>query len=197
MKNLSRSKNYKNATAYSQREKLPVGAYKIKIVDVKFVDNSDRGFANQIVLAFDIAEGEHKGFYKRDFDNNTNEDKKWRGTYRFWEPTDDGSERDGWAQSRLKTIVNAFEDSNSGFTWDWDEQKLKGLVVGAIFNDKEWEYNGKTGFFTNCYSLIPVEDIPKAKIPQPTLLKNHKSSGYSGDTDFVNTSDIEEEEIPF
>lgn len=196
MKNLSRSKNYKSAQVYGQREKLPVGAYKLKITNVKYIDNSDKGYGNRIVLAFDIDEGQYKGFFKRDYDNNQNEDKKWRGTYSFWEPTDDGSEKDGWAQNRLKTIVAAFEDSNSGFTWDWDEQKLKGLVVGAIFNEKEYDFNGRRGFFTNCHSLIPVDGIATAKVPQPTLLKGSRANSSSDD--FVMTgSDIDEEEIPF
>ena len=193
MKNLSRSKNYKNAQVYGQREKLPVGAYELIINNVKFVDNSDKGYANQIVLAFDIASGDYKGFFKRDYENNQNEDKKWRGSYRFWEPMDDGSEKDSWAQSKLKTIIAAFEDSNSGFVWDWDEQKLKGLKVGAVFNEKEYSFNGKTGFFTNCHSLIPISGISTAKIPQPTLLKGSKASN----SDFVDVTDSVEEEIPF
>lgn len=196
MKNLSNSENFKKATAFTGKKKLPVGAYKLKINDVKYIDNSSKGYANQIVLAFDIADGEFKDFYKQDFENNKNEDKKWKGTYRYWEPTDDGSEKDGWAQSRLKNIIRAFEESNNGYIWDWDENSLKGKVVGAIFNEKEYYYEGRHGFFTQCYSLIPVSEIPNASIPEPTMLKNKASGGGSSDTSFmeINTS---AEEIPF
>ncbi len=53
----------------------------------------------------------------------------------------------------------AFEDSNDGFHWDWDEKKLKGLTVGALFRNKEWEYNGQTGWTTECCELIPAQDV--------------------------------------
>lgn len=197
MKNLSKSKNYQNAQAYTQAEKLPVGAYKLKILDVKYIDNSAKGYSNQIVLSFDIAEGEHKDFYKHRWEaDKGNEDRKWKGTYRFYEPADDGSERDEWSQRRLKTIVAAFEDSNDGYHWNWDEQSLKGLFVGAIFNEKEYEFNGRHGFFTNCYSLIPVGDIDTAKIPEPTRLKNRQSSDI-GDG-FMDVDDsVEDDGIPF
>lgn len=104
---------------------------------------------------------------------------------------------------RFKTVMNAFEDSNKGYRFDWDEKKLKGLLIGALFNNKEYEFNGRHGFFTNCHSLVTVEKIRSGKfeIPADTLLKNNgqQSGGYGKpDADgFMNIPDGIDEELPF
>ena len=102
-----------------------------------------------IVFAFDIAEGEQKEFFKKNFEMQQQEDKKWKGTYRLYVPKDDGSEKDSWTTSRFKTVMNNFEESNNGYHWNWDENSLKGKKIGAVFNDKQYEYQGKTGFRPN------------------------------------------------
>ena len=56
-------------------QQLPKDAYVIKILSAK-VARTSTGL-DQIVIAFDIAEGEYKDFYKSMYDRNQNEDKKW------------------------------------------------------------------------------------------------------------------------
>lgn len=185
--------SYENAQAYAEVEKLPVGAYKIKIENVRYEDNSAKGWNDKLVLAFDIVEGEQKGFFRRNFESQPVEDKKWKGTYRLNVPMDDGSEADSYCMRRFKTVMTNFEKSNSGYHWDWNESSLKGKVIGAIFNEKEYDFNGRHGFFTNCYSLIATDEIANAKIPGPTMLKN-SSPATSGN---IPSSESEDEEIPF
>lgn len=55
---------------------LPAGGYVAKIVSAKVEDYQ---WGSVVVVAFDIAEGDFKGFFKKQFDDNPNEDKKWRG----------------------------------------------------------------------------------------------------------------------
>lgn len=191
---------YESAQAYSDTERLPVGGYVLKIMDVKYQTND---WGDVILLSFDIAEGEQKDFFSANWKVQTGEDKKWKGTYRIRVPKDDGSEQDNWTMRRFKTIIGAFEDSNSGYHWGWDEQTLKGKLIGALFNNKEYEFNGRHGFFTNCHSLITVEKIRSGKfeIPADTLLKNNgqQSGGYGKpDADgFMNIPDGIDEKLPF
>lgn len=198
---MKKFKDYETTQAYANAERLPIGGYVIKIENVKFEEGTN-GMSDRIALMFDIAEGEFKGFFRTNYENQTQEDKKWKGTYRIYCPKDDGSEQDTWTKRRFKTIMEAFEDSNPNFTWNWDEKLLKGKVIGAIFNDKEYEFNGNRGFFTNCYSLVKAEDIRKGnfKIPEATLLKA-KSAAPAPRTDigdgFMNIPDGVDEEIPF
>ena len=56
-------------------QQLPKGAYVIKIKDAK-EDKWPSG-DTYVRIAFDIAEGEYANFYQKQFENNSNEDKKW------------------------------------------------------------------------------------------------------------------------
>lgn len=190
--------NYDSIQAYSEREKLPAGGYILKIMDVKYQEG-DSGKSDIIILSFDIAEGEYKDFFRKDYNNNTNEDKKWRGTYRIWVPNDDGSEADNRTMRRFKTIISDFETSNPGYHWDWNEQSLKGKLIGGIFNNKEYDFNGRHGFFTNCYGLTTVDKIHNNtfKMPGDTLLKNGSGSSGQGDSDWINVPVGEDDGLPF
>lgn len=196
MRNLSNSERYKKAQAYTQQERLPIGGYVIEIKNVEYKEND---WGDTVVLSFDIAEGEHKGFYMQNYKSQTAEDKKWKGTYRLPVPKDDGTEQDEWKMRRFKTVIEAFEDSNNGYHWNWDENTLKGKIVGALFNNKEYEFNGRHGFFTNCHSLINVEKIRKGdfKIPDDTLLNGATTQSTSSNTGWMNVGDAEAEELPF
>ena len=195
---MRRLKGYESAQVFSDQERLPVGGYVLKILDVAYQENS-RG--DVIILSFDIAEGDHKGFFEQNYKNQTGEDKRWKGTYRIWVPKDDGSDEDEWTQRRFKTIMVNFEDSNSGYHWDWDEKTLKGKLIGALFNNKEYDFNGRHGFYTNCHSLVSVEKIRsgKFKIPQDSLLKQDESPRASvTDDGFMNIPDgVDDEGLPF
>lgn len=189
-------KNYEEAKAYTDAGRLPVGGYVLRIEDVKYEAGQD-GKSDVVVFRFDIAEGEQAGFFRRNYEGNAQEDKAWKGTYRLYVPRDDGSEQDAWTMRRFKTVMNAFEESNGGYHWNWDEQTLKGKVIGALFNDKEYDFNGRHGFFTNCHSFCSVERIRGGnyKIPDPTMLKNRPSA--AGDAGFMNVPDGAGEAIPF
>lgn len=189
---------YKDAQAYTEQERLPVGGYILKILNVEYQSNTS---GDVIVLSFDIDEGDYKGFYQRNHKNQSGEDKKWKGNYRIYVPKDDGSEADEWTMRRFKTIITNFEESNKGFHWDWDEQKLKGKKIGALFNNKEYNFNNRSGFFTNCHSLITVDRIKEGKfeIPADTLLKNGSAFAapqLDGDG-FENIPDGIDEKLPF
>lgn len=196
---MKRLNGYEKAAVYTDQERLPVGGYVLKVLDVKYQENS---WGDVILLSFDIEEGEHKGFYAANYKAQTGEDKRWKGTYRLRVPKDDGTEQDEWTMRRFKTVISNFEESNSGYHWDWNEQTLKGKLIGALFNNKEYEFNGRHGFFTNCHSLITVERIRAGKfeIPQDTLLKQN-GSAVQGTTDpdgFMNIPDnVDDEGLPF
>jgi hypothetical protein len=192
-------KGYEEAQAYTDGGKLPVGGYVLKIENLRYEEGAN-GNSDIIVFQFDILEGDYAGFFRKNFEDNVQEDKKWKGTYRLYVPKEDGSEQDNWTIKRFKTVMKAFEDSNGNYHWNWDENTLKGKLIGGIFNDKEYEFNGRHGFFTNCYGLCGVEKIRSGnyKVPDPTLLKNRSSSSTpSANDDFMNIPAGSEEAIPF
>lgn len=98
-----------------------------------------------------------------------------------------------------------FEASNQGYHWNWDEQTLKGKRIGALFNNKEYDFEGRHGFFTNCHSLVTAEKIRSGKfeIPADTLLKKNSgqpsgSCASSVGDGFMNIPDgVDDEALPF
>ena len=95
--------------------------------------------------------------------------------------------------------IQAFENSNANLhidcERDWDENVLKGKLVGALFNEKEWEKDGKTGWFTQCKRFVPANDIRSGNftIPKREELKNKPSTASNDSFDpNANLSDFVE-----
>ena len=80
---------FKAEKASSGREILPAGGY---VCEIKSAKEEEFDWGSRLALAIDVVEGEYAGFFKKDFDGNDREDKKWRGIYRISIPKDDGSE---------------------------------------------------------------------------------------------------------
>lgn len=146
------------------KENLPVGGYVAKILAAEEVTYS---WGSVLLISFDIAEGQYKDFFANDYKNQDREDKKWRGTYRLRVPNDDGSEQDGWSKKSFNNAMYCIEDGNPGYHWNWNETTLKGKSVGVLFRNKEWEKDGKTGWFTECCALACVGDIRDGNFKMP------------------------------
>ena len=170
------------------RETLPAGGYVCQIVSARVESNS---WGDTLVIAHDVCEGDYKGIFKRDYDDNTNENKKWRGTFRVNLPSDDGSERDAWKKRTLGNIIWAVEESNPGFSWDWDEKKLKGKYIGLIYRNREWNMNGRSGWTTEAAGADSIDNIRegKFKMLEDKPLKNVGTATM--------TEAAEDDDLPF
>lgn len=193
--------SYANATVYTEGgNRLPVGGYVLSIKKVKY-QNGQNGNSDSITIAFDIAEGDQKDFFANQFAANTQEDKKWKGTVNIWVPKDDGTEKDGWTANRFRTIVNAIEESNPGYSWDWDEQKWVGKKIGGIFQEINTVIEGKPITYVGLTDkgIRPVEVIRSGKFKQlDPINKNGASSSNAPKPDvnsFINAGT--DEDIPF
>ena len=190
--------NWENVKAASEFVPLPAGGYivELKNAKVKEYKNQNGDAFERFEIALDIAEGEFKDYYANDYCNQTNEDKKWKGVLRLYMPKEDGSEQDEWTKSRFKSFIEAVEDSNPGFHWDWDESKLRGKKIGCLFRLEEWEYNGKTGKKAQPFKAVSVEKIKSGnfKIPKEKLLEKNASAPISPTPEF---RDIPDEDVPF
>lgn len=168
-------KNWNEVQAQKEFVPLPAGGYVCKIQGAKVKEYSGEGWSfERLEIALDIEEGEYKGYYQQDFENQTGEDKRWRGVLRMRVPTGDGSDQDAWSASRLKAFTNAVEDSNPGYHWEWEESTLKGKLVGILFRSEEWEFNGRSGWKSKPFRAVDVGYIRdgKFRIPKEKPLKN-------------------------
>ena len=193
------------AAKYSGSERLPVGAYECQIKNVQYV-TGENGNSDRIDILFDIIAGDQKDFFKKQYDNNTAEDKKWKGRKSIYVPTDDGSERDGWTKNTFAKWTNAFEDSNEGYKWDWKEEKWKGLKVGIVFGETGTVIEGREILFTEPRFAVSIDKVrdgsaPTAKFVAKNGYTGTKTSDSSqpaaGSEEWMKVSEGKDEEIPF
>ncbi|MFR3238489.1 MAG: hypothetical protein ACLTOU_08175 [Acutalibacter sp.] len=190
--------NWENVKASADFTALPAGGYVCKIQGAKIRTFDGRnGSFERLEVAVDIVEGEYKDHFRRDFDSQNTEDKKWRGVLRLYVPSGDGSEQDNWSAAKLKRFISDVEDSNPGYHWDWEEQKLKGKLVGLTFRREEWEWGGKTGWKTNPFQAYTVEDIRQNKfqLPKDKPLKKEAAPAVPKFEDAVDTEG--DDDLPF
>mgnify|MGYP006992098501 FL=1 len=175
-------------------EILPKGAYVIKILSVK-EEAAKSGSGSYLKMAFDIAEGDYAGFYKRAFENDTREDKKWNNdAVLYISCPEDNSEQ--WLIDNFNKFMTAVEDSNEGYHWGWDESTLKDKLVGAKFYNEQSEYDGKVYDHTKAKWFIAAKKVREGKygkLPNDKLISKAKTLD-----DYVNVpANVTDEEIPF
>ena len=173
------------AKAVKGSEHLPAGGYVAEVKEAKIV--LAKNGREMLQISFDIAEGDKKEFFKTDFLNQSSKDKKWKGVYRLFVPTDDGSEKDVWAKRTFGNAIWSFEESNNGFHWAWNEADLKGKLVGVLYRDKEWEHNGNTGWTTECCALTDIASIREGSFKMPKakeLPKSENAAASAFDSQF-------------
>ena len=177
----------------SASEPLPAGGYVAKILNAK-VETYDWG--EKLCISFDIAEGEYKDFFSKQYNENTREDKKWKGNFRLNVPRE-GSQYFEGQKRTFGNAIWAIEESNPSFKWAWDESALKGKMVGVLFRDREWEIEGKTGMTTEACTFVSVEDVRtnNFKTPKPKML--NKTASQTETASSFAVIDDSSDDLPF
>ena len=189
-------KPYKNFAPQPifERQNLPAGCYIAKVYDVALEEGN---YGERLLIQFDIHEGEYADFFNKDWKNSDPELRKWRGTYRLYVPTDSTTEKREFTKRIFEQGIWAFEQSNNGFHWAWDEKQLKGLFVGVKFRNREYDFEGRHGWRTECCGLCEIQSIRegRAKTPKDKPLdKPASGSAQAANSGYV---DVPEDELPF
>ena len=194
---IKRFNDYAETKSYGDIQALPKGGYVLKIMGAEVCSNS---IGQYVKISCDIAEGEYMNFFANEYKNQQTEDKKWRCNYLLNIPNDDGTEKDGWTKRRFKTVIEALEESNSGYHFDWDEKKFKGKLIGGLFNEREYLSNdGNVKRATNLAQMCTVEKIRSGKfqLPDDKLLSSRPQQAPSSNNGFMSIPDGVDEELPF
>ena len=70
----------------------------------------------------------------------------------------------------LKGFTTAIENSNKGYTWDFDEKKLKGKIVGLVLGEEEFlNSSGKVRTRTYVAAVRSVDVIRDGKFEVPEI----------------------------
>lgn len=191
--------------AVSVTDALPAGGYIAKILKAEVAEYS---WGDVLVISFDIAEGDHKGHFRKrwDADADSSYGQKWKGTYRLNIPTEKSKYPDSDKRS-FNNAIWAVEASNKGYKWTWKEETLKGKMVGVLFRNREWEKDGNTGWTTECCTVTSVEDIRSGNFTMPndkplkqsasSSAASHSASEFTKAEAMTQADTISDDEVPF
>lgn len=183
---------YDSVRAAGDYAALEPGGYVCEIKEAYEVSSRNNPDVSWLEVLIDIKYGEFARYYEDLYRSDTREQKRWRGILRVFIPKDDGSENDERTKSNFKGFTTSVEESNPGYTWNWDESTLKGKEIGVLFRSEEWEYNEKHGWTTRPFRPCSIGRIEEGKysVPEPRALKKPENSSSA----FANIGD---EKLPF
>ena len=180
-------------------ELLPKGAYVVKILSAKEEKNKSNN-GRHLTIAFDIAEGEYKDFYRGQFDESDGEDKKWPrdGVYYLTVP-DDGCQ--DYVTTNWSSFFADLEDSNNGFVFDGDLKSLKGKLIGGKFHNEQSEWSGNVYDHTRLRWTCVADDVRNGKagkMPNDKLVSRPAGGGLDGlDGELFDIPEDSDDGIPF
>ena len=184
---MKKPNNYENVQGVTgDFETIRLGGHKCKVISAK--EEKSKNGNDMLVIAFDIAEGENKDYFKRRFDEDTREDKKWGGVHRLLL-----EDKEGNCNKFFKGFITCIENSNTGFTWNWKEEELKGKLFGGIFGREQYENNnGEYKFATKIRAIRSIDNIEKENAPEDKLLAPKKNEEF-----YPINENIEDDDLPF
>ncbi len=193
---------WNDAPAYTgEFETLPAGKYICQIVQVNVTQ--DQKGREQMVILFDIADGEHKGYYDRMFQGAKRNDAsqaKWKGIFRQL--------TQGNSLPFFKGVITSIEKSNPGYKWNWEEKSLVRKKFGGIFGREEFiASDGKKRMATKCVQIRSVDGLKDAEVPEDKLLPENAASQQAQNYPYINNGagdgfmnipdGVEDEGLPF
>lgn len=156
--------------------KLPAGGYICQVINAE-ITKSKAGNP-MLVLFIDIAEGDFQGHFKNAFSRvkSFNSDLKWdkSGIYRQLIFNNNGV-----TSQFFKGLITCFEKSNPHIAFKphaFDENILRGSLIGFIFAEEEFMWNGdiKSRVFPKFPRL--VDDIRQGKFTVPDIKRLDKTT---------------------
>lgn len=198
---ITKPQGYDEAPAYTgEFMQLPAGLYVCEILGVKQEEYNGH---DRFVMQFDIAEGDQKEFYQRQYnmEKATNQNAKYKGVHRQY--------MDSNSLPFFKGLMTSVERSNQGFHFPWgtqgNEKTLVGKKFGAVMGREEFlTADGEKRMATKIVQIRSIDGLKDAKVPEDKLLDDAPAAGapapQQGETDkdgFMNIPDGVDEELPF
>ena len=179
---------------------LPIGAYECVIMDAR-VNHNEQSGKDTFKVSVDIASGEFKDYFRKMYENDTRIDRKWNNNaVKYLSYTGDNV-------AYFKGFIKTLENSNVGYTWDWDETKLKGKKVCGVFQYEEYEkQDGTKGIkvrlnkFRSLDKLKEIEVSDSIKMLDGTYVEYEeytKSSADKAKDLFGSSVEVSSEDLPF
>lgn len=192
---LNKPQGYDEAYTFTGESiSLPAGKYVCSIVQVNQAQT--RTGRPQLVVLFDIAEGEHKGFYQNQYeaDKRRGSDASWRGVYR--------QIIDGSSLPFFKGLMTAIERSNPGYTFPWgrenNEKTLVGKKIGIIMGREQFKASdGSLKWATKAVQVRSLDGLAEADVPADKPYEEAPAAAPYITENWMRVPDGVQEELPF
>lgn len=163
----------------------PLPAMVVGVRITKVVDVPEKEY---IEVYCDITKGEYANYFKTMVSNGGKDTSRHIRSYK------------SNALPFFKAFITAVEKSNPGYKWDWDEQKLVGKGVIAVFGQEEYlADDGTVKIATRVQEFRSVEAYNEGRIKVPELKKLPPQETKVVAEESVNTDKLEipDDELPF
>lgn len=170
----------------------PKGAYVAEIQAVRFVEGTD-GQRDRIECFMEIVEGEYANRFHEVYEDQKerfgDDSARYKGIFRLVPPVDGDED---WRKRSFEGNLWCVQESNAGYTWDWDEKKLKGKKVGINLRKRLYTYNDKDRETVEIARFETVDDVRNGKC-KPAKDRDQRekrdSDGVSG-SEFTEVNDV-------
>ena len=133
----------------------------------------------------DIVKGEYAGYFKALTDAGLKDTSRHIRSYK------------ANALPFFKAFITAVEKTNPGYKWDWDEQKLVGKNVIAVFGQEEFLDNeGNVRVTTRVQEFRSLEAYNEGRIKVPELKKLPETEKPVQEAS-ANLPEISDADLPF
>lgn len=164
---MEKPKNWDNVQANTgDYESLKLGAHEVIIKDAYEYTGMTGNKSLKIEVDID-GKDEQKGFYQKQYDNNNNSDKKWpNASCKYISLKEDDT-----CLALYKGFITIIENSNPGYTWNFDEKTLIGKKLCGVYGLEEYEDNeGKIKTATKLVQFRSIDKLNTIKIPKVKLI---------------------------
>lgn len=180
---------------------LPIGAYECVIMDAR-VNHNEQSGKDTFKVSVDIASGEFKDYFRKMYENDTRIDRKWNNNaVKYLSYTGDNV-------AYFKGFIKTVENSNVGYTWDWDETKLKGKKVCGVFQYEEYEkQDGTKGIKVRLSKFRSLDKLKDIEVSDSIKMLDGTYTSYDDYmekveekkpfSDFGNIVEISSDSLPF
>lgn len=166
---IAKPKIYDNVEVNLEFMPISLGGHKGVIMGVEEYTNPISGNTSLKVSVDTAKDDIQPEYFTEQYKNDTKVDKKWSNqAIKYVSLKEDEN-----CVRMLKAFITSVENSNNGFTYDWDKEvdQLKGKKVGLIFGLEEYTNNaGEIKTIAKLNQFRSIDKIFDAKIPKVKLL---------------------------
>ena len=197
---MEKPKNWDSVQANTgDYESLKLGGHEVIIKNAYEYTGMTGNTSLKIEVDID-GKDEQKGFYQKQYDNNTNSDKKWpNASCKYISLKEDDT-----CLALYKGFTTIIENSNPGYKWNFDEKTLIGKKLCGVYGLEEYQDSeGKTKTVTKLVQFRSLDKLNDIKIPKVKLLDGSfvEYEDYKPNTTSNSTStdaiEITAEDLPF